>query len=372
MVVKKYAVRNYFGDGLKAVLLLAAVLLGVVGCYSVPSPPDEKKLPDETETPRMMEWSKLRYGIFLHFGMSTFTGAEIDSGAQPSNTYAPKHPDVDQWIRVARDAGMKYAVLTSKHVSGHCLWDSKVLFHGKKFDYDVATSGNTTDIVRAFVDACCKYGITPGLYYCLLDYHNNSVEHKMQWKNQLLPDDFFQLAKDQLAELARNYPTVRYYWIDIPRAASEGQRADLYDLLRRENPGCVVLFNCGILKNEDHEKFTIEGTKGASWPTDILNSERCPISQPFESVQTWQGRHYHLAYEHCDVIGRNWFWTADDSARPTDELFRIYNDAVNKAGGSLLLDVGPDRDGRIENWQIEALMKLKARIDASACKTEKN
>ena len=207
----------------------------------------EPLLPDSAETPRMKEWREMKYGMFLHFGMSTFTGNEFDPGDQPSTTYAPETIDADQWIRVAKEAGMKYAVLTSKHVAGHCLWDSKVQFRGKEFDYDVATSGNKTDVVRAFVDACGKHGIVPGLYYCLLDFRNNSLKHEHQWGAFLLPDDFFQLAKDQLTELATNYPEVRYYWLDIPRAASPAQRAALYDMLRRLNPKCVVLFNQGFI-----------------------------------------------------------------------------------------------------------------------------
>jgi alpha-L-fucosidase len=348
----------------RAIATLLAFLIGSSSAWCAGS----KRLPDLAESSRMSDWQKMRYGMFLHFGMSTFTGNELDPGDQPSTTYAPKNLDVDQWIRVAKAAGMNYAVLTAKHVAGHCLWNSKVPFRGQEFDYDVATSGNTNDVVRAFVDACQKYRITPGLYYCLLDFHSNAVEHKQQWGRHLLPNDFYELAKAQLTELARNYPEVRYYWLDIPRAASEAQRAELYDLLRRENPGCVVMFNCGFLgkqhKGSNAEPFTIESTKAASWPTDVLNSERDVIPGVFHPLQTWQGTNYFLGYEHCDVVGKDWFWTALDKARPTDKLFELYHDTVIRAGGNLLLDVGPNRDGKLEGWQITALMSLKQNIDA--------
>ena len=116
-------------------------------------------------------WQSYKYGMFIHFGMATYTGRSNENNphnaAEPSTLYAPTNLDVDQWIRVAKDAGMKYAVLTAKHTAGHCLWDSKVQFRGKEFDYDVATSGNKTDVVAEFVKACKKYGVTPGLYWCL-------------------------------------------------------------------------------------------------------------------------------------------------------------------------------------------------------------
>ena len=340
--------------------LLVTATLACTTCFSNAETSGGRLLPEAIETPRMKEWRELKYGMFLHFGMSTFTGNELDPGTAPSATFAPTQVDADQWIRAAKDAGMKYAVLTSKHVAGHCLWDSKVTFRGKEFDYDVATSGNKTDVIRAFVDACKKHGIRPGLYYCLLDFRNNSVPHNDQWGRFLLPDDFFQLAKDQLTELAKNYPEVDYFWLDIPRAASEAQRAEIYDMLRRLKPNCIVLYNQGFLDKKPN--LNQQTTKGHSWPTDILNSERDVIPEPFVPLQEWNGTKHFLGYEHCDVVGKDWFWTADDQARPTEKLFELYDSTVNKAGGNLLLDVGPGKDGRLTDWQIDALMKLKSRI----------
>jgi alpha-L-fucosidase len=317
--------------------------------------------PDTEETPRMKAWRNLKYGMFLHFGMSTFTGNEFDPGTASSTTYAPPQVDADQWIRVAKEAGMNYAVLTSKHVAGHCLWDSKVNFRGSEFDYDVATSGNTTDVVRAFVDACKNHGIRPGLYYCLLDFRNNSVPPEEQWTKFLLPEDFFQLAKDQLIELATRHPEVDYFWLDIPRAASAAQRAEIYDMLRRANPRCVILYNFGFLGGIAN--LTEQSTRAASWPTDVLNSERDVISEPFVPFQEWGGTRHYLGYEHCDVVGTNWFWIPGDEARPTDDLFDLYNAAVNMAGGNFLLNVGPGMDGRLADWQIDALRRLRTKIE---------
>jgi alpha-L-fucosidase len=91
----------------------------------------------------------------------------------------------------------------------------------------------------------------------------------------------------------------------------------------------------------------------------------------FNPVQTWQGTNYFLNYEHCDVLGKNWFWTMSDKARPTDKLYEVYHDTVIRAGGNLLLDVGPNRDGKLEDWQIRALQELKRRIDAEKRNTGK-
>jgi len=109
---------------------------------------------------QLQKWEALHYGMFIHFGMSTYTGDELPSGNDPASLYAPDRLDVDQWISVARDAGMKYAIVCAKHVAGHCLWPSR---HST---YTVARSGNTTDVMEHFVKACERRGVLPGFYYC--------------------------------------------------------------------------------------------------------------------------------------------------------------------------------------------------------------
>src|SRR5680860_647857 len=108
---------------------------------------------------KLKDWESLGYGMFIHFGMSTYLGKEKPDGSADPSLYAPDNLDVDQWISVAKEAGMKYAVLTTKHVAGHCLWPSKYT------DYTVANSTNRTDVVLQLVNACKKYGIKHGIYY---------------------------------------------------------------------------------------------------------------------------------------------------------------------------------------------------------------
>src|SRR5512133_1803101 len=128
---------------------------------SVPEGPGPSAVKDEKGDQRLTiealrAWQKLKYGMFIHFGMSTFTGDELDKGNSPAQLFNPSRLDVAQWISVARDAGMTYAVLTAKHVAGHCLWKTA------HTPYSVLNSGNTTDIVDVFVNECNKKGIKPG------------------------------------------------------------------------------------------------------------------------------------------------------------------------------------------------------------------
>ncbi len=115
---------------------------------------------------KLRKWESLQYGMFIHFGMSTFVQQEMPDGKAPLSMYNPDRLNVDQWVSVARDAGMKYLVLTAKHVAGHCLWPSKYT------SYTVANSPNKTNVCEQFCKSCEKRGVLPGFYYCSWDNHH--------------------------------------------------------------------------------------------------------------------------------------------------------------------------------------------------------
>jgi alpha-L-fucosidase len=296
--------------------------------------------PATNRTKRLAEWESLHYGMFIHFGMSTFTGNEIDPGDAPSSVYAPTRLDVRQWVRVAREAGMKYIVLTAKHVPGHCLWNSH------DYDYDVATSSNKTDVVAAFMAACKAEGIRPGIYYCVLDGHN---EGGVKWK-EAVTDEYFELIKRHLTELHRSYPGIFEQWIDIPGKLSPGQRWTLYRLVKRLSPDCIVMMNHGFT---DGVKIPVR-----SWPTDLTNGERTlPPATGHDPVKEVDGKKYYIPMEVCDTIGRNWFWVPDDAPRPVKTLYYMYTRCMQR-GANLLLNVPPDKTGRIPERHVKALMDL--------------
>jgi len=344
-------------------LTLPVLLLGAcaLGQETIPS---SLMLPDQTETPRMKKWTDYHYGMFIHFNINTFVGTEQVPNPPPATTYAPTALDVDSWVRLAKDAGMKYAVLTAKHSGGFCLWDSKASFHGKEFEYDVAASGNKTDVVKAFMEACKKYDIAPGLYYCLADsYANKSAPIPRLFRTGVLPDDSFELAKAQLDELATDYPECRYFWLDAPKTASVAQQAALYDLLRRKNPDNVVLMNHHLAAGATSgDQALVENGKQVAYPVDVLNTESRQRPKGVVSrTQRWQDKTLFMGYEHCDIAGTHWFNTR--SPKSAAALFQLYQ-MTRRNGGNLLLDVGPTPAGIIAPAFREPLLQLKERIDA--------
>jgi len=314
----------------------------------------------------LKQWEALKYGMFIHFGMSTYDGDELSKGNLPSTTYNPDKLDVDQWVSVARDAGMKYAVLTTKHVAGHCLWPTKLN------DYHVGTSGNKTDVVEAFIKACGKRGVLPGFYYCSWDNRNmfgsQTPTHTSAWELAQIgqvPDAqlsyttraYMDFQTAQIEELLTQYGKVGEVWIDIPMVLPRFYREELYDQITRLQPQAIIMMNNGI---SDGSTYPV----AKAWPADIIAIERFLPNSHTGHVK-WreiEGKKYYMPGEVCDPIGREWFFTEEDVPRSDEELLGMYLVSVSR-GANLLLDVGPDKHGLIPDKYIGALQRLRANLD---------
>jgi alpha-L-fucosidase len=342
--------------------------LGSLTLASVPGFSRSEKLVDNTASEKISDelaqrlprhkleqWEKLGYGMFIHFGMSTFDGDELSKGDKPSSLYAPDKLDVNQWISVARDAGMRYAVLTTKHVSGHCLWPSKYT------DYHVGTSGNKTDVVAEFVKACGKNDVMPGFYYCSWDNHHpfGSMTPSMTaWKDAFTTEEYREFQWNQLEELLKNYGKIGEVWIDIPGVLPRDYRHKLYDNIARLQPDAIIMMNHGI---GDGSELKVD----YAWPTDILAIERfLPNSATgHQKIRTIEGKPYYIPGEVCDPIGKEWFYVKDDQPRSDAELLGMY--LLSRARGTnLLLDVPPDQHGVIPKYYVDALMRLAKNIQS--------
>lgn len=319
----------------------------------LPSQEIESELAQRLPKAKLEQWEKLGYGMFIHFGMSTFDGDELSKGDKPSSFYAPGKLDVNQWISVARDAGMKYAVLTTKHVSGHCLWPSKYT------DYHVGTSSNKTDVVAEFVKACEKYGVMPGFYYCSWDNHHTfgSMTPSMTaWNDAFTTEEYREFQWNQLEELLKNYGKIGEVWIDIPGVLPRDYRHKLYNNITRLQPDTIIMMNHGI---GDGSELKVD----YAWPTDILAIERfLPNSATgHQKIRTIEGKQYYIPGEVCDPIGKEWFYVKDDQPRSDAELLGMY--LVSRSRGTnLLLDVPPDQQGLIPKYYVDALMRLEKNI----------
>lgn len=322
---------------------------------------------------KLQAWQAQGFGIFLHFGMSTYDGVEFSAGDTPVEAYHPDSLDVDQWLRCIRDAGAKYAVLTAKHTAGFCLWPSV------HTDYHVGNSPVTTDVVGEFIAACRKYDILPGLYYCLWDNHHrfgsvtpsDVMRHNnitaADLGNGANPKDVLDPAyttpeanaffKAQITELLENYGPLFELWIDIPGIVGRAFRNELYQHVASLAPETVIMMNNGF---GDGTKYPVE----YAWPADIMAIERWlpNSSAPFNPWRRIEGEEVYLPGEVCDPAGYEWFYKEGDVPRSDLELFGMY--AVCRARGTnLLLNVPPNPAGRIGDDYAAALERLGKNIE---------
>lgn len=312
---------------------------------------------------KLKDWEAMGYGMFIHFGLPTFTGWPYNFESYKMedlrNIYNPNRLDVEQWVSVARDSGMKYAVLTAKHQDGFCLWPSE------HTNYTVGYSPNQTDIVEKFISACYKKGVKPGLYYCSSDFHHqfgslNRGKSKRGFmgtfpksQDEDLPpyttSVYQTFMTAQITELLTQYGAITEMWIDLPGELGRGYRTYLYNYIAELQPEIFIMMNKGT---PDSTEFNYP----YFFPTDLLSIERgIPPETGYQKWRMVEDKEYYMPSEVCDTIGKEWFYSESDPPR-TNLLEKYIN--CRERGASLLLNVPPDKRGIIPDQYIQSLKKL--------------
>ncbi|MGI6200284.1 MAG: alpha-L-fucosidase [Christensenellales bacterium] len=299
-----------------------------------------------TPTPAQVAWQDLEMGMFVHFGVTTFTDQEWGDGRHGPEWFAPTALDPAQWVRVARRGGLRYLVLTAKHHDGFCLWPTKTT------DYSVASAPVKTDVVGAFVEACRRADMPCGLYLSPWDRHEPCYADKAAY------DDFY---CRQLTELMTGYGPLVEVWFD--GAGSDGRAYDwarIMNIVHTHQPGAMV-FNMG------------EPTIRWVGNEDGLAPYPCPnvVADLSEVARTGNltARHDLWVPAECDVPIRpgRWFWHPgeDHLVRTPDNLMHLYERSVGRGAG-LLLNLAPDDRGLIPQADADALAafadNLRARL----------
>jgi len=321
--------------------------------------------PSDKPNSYQQEQIKRKYGMFIHFGINTFYDEEWTDGSKPASSYKPAAVDADQWIRVAKQAGMKYVIMVSKHVDGFCLWDSKYT------DYDIASSGNKTNVIEKVAKACKKYGVGMGIYYSLWDRHRNA-----NVRDTSLDRDYNQYIVNQVKELitiVKKYTPPVELWLD---AGWEKERyrwpiADIYEAVKSMAPQCQVGVNwsIGTPDNPDPDSTFIlptmqkEGYPIRYFPSDFRMGDPYLPANPDPKLFSHNGQLYYMPWETTVCISQKWFYnTTDTIYRSVNELVDLYKIATAQ-DNILILDLPPDRNGRLREKDIQLVMALKKRID---------
>jgi alpha-L-fucosidase len=284
-------------------------------------------------------WQALRFGMFIHWGPVSLTGKEISwsrGKGTPVEVYDnlykefnPTNFNADEWVRIAKAAGMKYIVLTAKHHDGFCLWDSK--FTG----YNIMNSPFHRDVVKELAEACKKQGIEFGAYYSVPDWYDTNWPttgpHGSVRRKDSDLDAYEKYLQHQIAELIQNYGPLITIWNDMP--APYGKRgAETIKLVRRLQPNILINDRTG---------------DGGDYDTPEQKIGKFQLERPWESCMTVS------AHNH-------WAWGGtNDGVKSLQACLEMI---VRCAGGdgNILLNVGPRPDGVIDPAQADLLKDIGA------------
>ncbi|WP_244296963.1 alpha-L-fucosidase [Paenarthrobacter nitroguajacolicus] len=295
-------------------------------------------------TAAQLRWQQLEFGVFIHFGVNTFAGKEWSDGTIPASTFDPADLDAGSWVRVAKEAGARYLILTAKHHDGFCLWPTGTT------DYSVAASpwrGGKGDVVRELADACREQGIGLGLYLSPWDRNAECYSDPVAY------DDFY---IQQLTELCTGYGPLMELWFD--GAGSVGREYDWGRIIAvvKEHQPDAMIFNMG----QPTIRWVGNENGLASDPVNYV-VDRTSDTQYTDSSSELSSQHY-LPPE-CDVsLRRGWFWHPADEPKTTEHLLAIYYQSVGM-GANLLLNLPPDTRGRIPDGDVQVLREWKAELD---------
>lgn len=317
--------------------------------------------PSDSPSRFQREQIQRKYGMFIHFGINTFHNQEWTDGTKPAASYAPSAIDARQWVETAKNAGMKYIILVAKHHDGFCLWDSVCT------QYDVASSGNPTDVVDAVARECARQGIGLGLYYSLWD-RNRNPDVADPSKDEAY--NHYMLAQiGELAAIVQRHTKLLEFWFDggWEKPKQRWPIAEIYRAIKTAAPQCQVGVNWTIEIPGDPKKHVgpaeqKEGYPIRYFPSDFRLGDPCLPEFPDPKLFTHGGRTYYMPWESTVCISGKWFYhTEDDAYKSVDELAAIYRRATAQ-DNILILNAPPNREGRIREKDVQLLLKLREKI----------
>lgn len=324
----------------------------------------QDKIWNETEkekTERMAWWTQARFGMFIHWGLYAQAARHewVKKNERISDEDYQKYfeifnPDLfdpAEWASKAKTAGMKYAVITTKHHEGFNMFDSKYT------DYKVTNTPYGKDIIKEWVEAFRAEGLGIGFYYSLIDWHHpeytidrvhplsaNTREEYDELNKDRNMDIYSEYLKNQVREILTNYGKIDILWLDYSFPGKFGKGSDdwgsveLMKMVRDLQPGIIVNDRADLKDYWGGWDFTTpEQFKVEKWP------EENGVKIPWETCQTFSG---------------SWGYYRDELTwKDKKQLLVLLIESVSK-GGNLLLNVGPTARGTFDHRADKALAEM--------------
>jgi len=333
-----------------------------------------------------VKWFKeAKYGMMAHWGLYSllageYRGKRVKDYAEWIQSYMaipnaeyellaksfnPIYFNAEEWIKLAKDAGMKYFVFTSKHHDGFAMYHSKV----DKFNVVDATPFGR-DVVGELAEACYKHDLKFGLYYSQeLDWHHfhgggydqTDPCSGVSWDNSWdFPEKnkknfsicFEEKIKPQVTEILKNYGDLCLIWFDVPHTITKEQSLELRELVKSIQPSCLINSRIG---NGAYDYVSFGDNECPDKFPDIIPDEGQI------NLNSTEGFKYSPLglYEMAGTVNSSWSFKYYDQNWITPEHIRELREKLNGMGANYLLNVGPDGLGRIPSFSQEILLKGK-------------
>lgn len=291
-------------------------------------------------TERMSWWQNARYGMFIHWGVYAIPARGEWVMYQehiPHEEYAPlaaefnpRRYEPDAWVKLAKEAGMRYMVMTTRHHDGYSLFDSQVS------DFSAPKTAAGRDLIREYVEACHRGGMPVGFYYSLLDWRYPAYFRGPQKD----PEGWAELVTyvhAQVRELCSNYGRIDVLWYDggWPYTAEDWRSAELNAMVRDLQPQIII--NDRSLLPEDFDT-----------PEQHI--------RPSEPGRPWEA---------CMTLNGSWGYNEADAEWKTPKQVVQMLTRCASGGGNLLLNIGPRADGTVPTESERILRQVGAWLDAN-------
>lgn len=314
---------------------------------------------EEEKSERLRWWTEARFGMFIHWGLYSMAARhewvkkyEKMTDEQYQKYFELFNPDLydpKEWANLAKNAGMRYFVITTKHHEGFCLWDTKYT------NYKATNTPYGKDLLKPMVEAFRSQGLRVGFYYSLLDWHHpdytldfqhpmwDNDEFRQKTKNRDMKK-YVQYMKNQLTELLTEFGKIDYLFLDFsfPKENGKGRNdwdsMGLVELIRKLQPQIIINDRLDLLDIPGGWDFrTPEQFNPRQWVT--MNGKKVP-------------------WETCQTFSGSWGYHRDEATwKSTEQLLHILIETVSK-GGNLLLNVGPTSRGTFDYRAIERLQGI--------------
>jgi alpha-L-fucosidase len=287
---------------------------------------------DASRTCRMKWWHEAKFGMFVHWGLYSVLGRHewvMENEGIPLSEYEPLAdqfqpvPDAARaWARLAREAGMRYMVMTTKHHEGFCQFDTKLT------SYCAPKHGPRRDLVKEYVSAAREQGLRVGFYYSLMDWHHPDGARCAT--DEAARKRFVAYIHGQIRELMTNYGKVDVLWYDVawPLDASGWESERMNRMVFELQPE-IIVNNRNLLPGD--------------------------FSTPEQEITAEKGGR---AWESCMTLNDSWgYQRADDDWKGSKTVIRNLVSCANQ-GGNYLLNIGPRPDGSVPEDSVRILQEV--------------